>query len=344
MWSATASLAERFRWHLPVFAIRGARLYEHLCQEAADELERVGPLHDLLRPYMAEPPRWLLPLRLLAAVHGWVLRGDLPDLARHYPSAGGSRPPEGAWPLFRAACLERADELSQLLALPLQHNEVARAVPLACGFHLVASETGLPLRLLEVGASAGLLLRWDRYRERPWFQALYGAQPASQIRVEISERRGCDLHPIDPTNPDQALRLRSYVWADLPKHLSILEEALEICRQVPAVVDRASGEEWLEHQLATSHPGQVTVVFHSLIEASAGPEAMSRMQEIVQRAGDRATAEAPLAYLRFEAGVEGEPGSNQRQAMMRVTVIRWPGGGERLVATADVNGWYLRRL
>ncbi|HLH71576.1 MAG TPA: DUF2332 domain-containing protein [Candidatus Dormibacteraeota bacterium] len=341
MLPATATLAERFRWHLPAFAVRGARLYEHLCREAADELERVGPLHDLLSPYAAEPPRRFLPLRLLAAVHGWVLRGDLPDLAGHYPSAGGSRPPDGAWPLFRAACLERAEELARFLALPLQHNEVARAVPLACGFDFIAGETGLPLRLLEVGASAGLLLRWDHYRDRPWFQALYGSRPASEIRGEVGERRGCDLHPIDPTDPDQALRLCSYVWADLPGHLRMLEEALEICREVPATVERASGEEWLERQLATSHPGRATVVFHSLLEASAGPETMARIRGVVRRAGDRATAEAPLAYLRFEAGAEGE--STSSQAMMRVTVVLWPGGEERLLAMADVNGWYLRR-
>ena len=339
-----ASLAERFRWQEPVFAIRGARLYEHLCREAAGELERVGPLHDLLGPYAAEPPRRLLPLRLLAAVHGWVLRGELPDLARHYPSAGGGRPPEGAWPLFRAACLERADELHHFLALPLQHNEVARAVPLACGFHLVAEETGLPLRLLEVGASAGLLLRWDRYRDRPWFQALYGAQPAAATRVEVAERCGCDLHPIDPTDPDQALRLRAYVWADLPAHLRMLEEAIEVCREVPAAVEQASGEEWLERRLADPSPGRVTVVFHSLLAGSAGDETMARLEEVVRRAGDRATVEAPLAYLRFEAGAEPGPASNSRQAMMRVAITCWPGGEERLLAVADVNGWYLRRL
>jgi len=339
-----ASLAERFRWQQPIFAIRGARLYEHLCAEAAGELERVGPLHDLLGPYAAEPPRRLLPLRLLAAVHGWVLRGDLPDLARHYPSVGGRRPPDGAWPLFREACLERAEELDRLLALPLQHNEVARAVPLACGFHLVAEESGLPLRLLEVGASAGLLLRWDRYRERPWFRALYGPQPAAAVRVEIAERRGCDLHPLDPGDPEQALRLRSYVWADLPAHLRMLDDAIEICRQVPATVERASGEEWLERRLAATRPGQVTVVFHSLLEASAGAEVMARLREVVQRAGGRATSEAPLAYLRFEAGPGAGPPSNARQAMMRVAITCWPGEAERVLAVADVNGWYLRRL
>ncbi len=163
------SLADRFRYFVPSFTAGGAALYACLARQAADQLERPdpNPLRDVLAQWDGEPPRRLLPLRLLGAVHRWVLAGELPSLAPYYRSAGGSRGPEGAWPEFQAAVLERAAELPGLLAAPHQHNEPSRAAALATGFLLVARETGLPLRLLEVGTSAGLLLRWDHYR-RAW--------------------------------------------------------------------------------------------------------------------------------------------------------------------------------
>ncbi len=163
--SRRPTLAERFRYFVPVFTAGPAPLYAHLARSAAEQLEGPGPnpFRRVLMEWDEEPPRRFLPLRLLAVVHRWVLAGELPALAPYYRSAGGIRPPEGSWPKFHNAILERSVELPELLAPPLQHNEPSRAAALTTGFLQVAVETGLPLRLLEVGTSAGLLLRWDHY-------------------------------------------------------------------------------------------------------------------------------------------------------------------------------------
>ncbi len=50
------------------------------------------------------------------------------------------------------------------LSLPPQTNEVRRSALLLPGFIEIARKTGLPLRLLEIGASAGLNQVWDEYR------------------------------------------------------------------------------------------------------------------------------------------------------------------------------------
>src|SRR5204863_254585 len=68
------------------------------------------------------------------------------------------------WPAFRDTLEQQRDTLRGLVHRPCQTNEVGRAAALFGGFLLVARETGLPLRLLEIGASAGLNLRWDHYR------------------------------------------------------------------------------------------------------------------------------------------------------------------------------------
>src|SRR4029077_12761115 len=113
-----------------------------------------------------------------------VLTGRLPDLARHYPSTGGDGDPEAAWPAFRTALDLHRDEISALVARPCQTNEVGRSAALVGGFLEVAHRTGLPLRILEIGASAGLNLRWDRYR----YESSEGAwgDPGSHVRFTHS--------------------------------------------------------------------------------------------------------------------------------------------------------------
>jgi hypothetical protein len=102
--------------------------------------------------------------RLLAGVHRIVLSGNAPDLEKHYPSTGGDGDAEAAWPAVRELIASGRAELVDALAHPLQTNAPKRAKALVPGLCLVAEQTGLPLRLLELGASAGLNLRLDRFR------------------------------------------------------------------------------------------------------------------------------------------------------------------------------------
>ena len=331
MLRSTTSLTSRFRFLQPSLAAGPAPLYAHLAGRAADELEEGGRLCELLRPWEDEPDRLLFPLRLLAAVHRWVLAGDLPELARHYPSAGGDLPPEGSWRLFREAVLGRAADLPGELAGVNQHNEAARSAGLSLGFVEVARRTGLALRILEVGTSAGLLLRWDRYREQPWWDGLFQAAPPRDP-VRVAERRGCDLDPVDLTAREGVLRLRSFVCADLVQHLRMLDDAIEITRRIPAQINRGDGADWLD-QVAAPRRGMATVVFHSLMTAASSPASLAAMSEVIQRKAAEATVEAPLAHLRFEAGQRPEP-----DRLVEVRLTTWPGGEEHLLATADVNG------
>lgn len=103
----------------------------------------------VLHGHEDDPPDSMLALRLMGAVRRRVLEGEVPDME---------------WPTFRQALLDDAEALRSLLDRPVQTNEVGRCAALLPGFVAVAESTGLPLRLLEVGASAGLNLRWDRYR------------------------------------------------------------------------------------------------------------------------------------------------------------------------------------
>jgi hypothetical protein len=119
-------------------------------------------LHEVLRGHEDDPGPSALALRLMGAVHRIVLRGDSPELAGQYPSAGGE--PRNPWPAFLDTVRVYADALRRLVDDPVQTNEPARCAGLLGGFLEIARRAGPPLRLLEVGASAGLNLRFDSYR------------------------------------------------------------------------------------------------------------------------------------------------------------------------------------
>src|SRR5688572_24460621 len=161
---ARAGVADRMRWQAQWCARLGSPLYADLLEHAAAEVERGGPAWTLLEPGAAQPS--LLPgaqaLRLMGAVHRLVLEGRAPGLARFYPSTGGTVGP-GVRAAFSDVLAEQQPALRDLVERPVQTNEVGRSAALLGGFLTVAAQTRLPLRLLEVGASAGLNLRWDSY-------------------------------------------------------------------------------------------------------------------------------------------------------------------------------------
>jgi hypothetical protein len=230
--------------------------------------------------------------------------GAAPDLARHYPSADGT--PGDVWNVFRAVLEEHRDELRELIARPVQTNEVGRSASLLGGFLTVAQETHLQLRLLEIGASAGLNLRWDRYRyeSNGWswgaltspvrFTDVFREATPEAVDCEIAERAGCDLAPVDPTTEEGRLTLLSYVWPDQVDRLGRLREALEVARTVPATVERADAATWPEERLPDPPSGAATVVFHSIVFFYLDDAARARVRRLLEGAGAGATAGARL--------------------------------------------------
>lgn len=342
---ARALVATRLREQAIGCDLGNSPLYEHLLNRSAEDVEAGGPVWAVLRGRADDPAGSALSLRFMAAVHRLVLEGGAPKLAALYPSVGGTGDPEGAWPAFRSTMEIEGDALSRLIELPCQTNEVGRSAALLGGFLLVARETGLPLRLLELGACAGLNLRWDHYRYEGAGAAWGDAQspvrlldmfespvPPLDGHPVVIERRGCDLSPLDPGNELDRLRLRSSIWADQVDRFRTLDGALEVAGRVPAEVDRGSAPDWLEEQLTHPSTGTATVVFHSVLLQYLSDRERDRLIGTLQAKGQSADSRSPLAWLRME------PKDWRRREPHRVRLTTWPGGEERVLARSGAHG------
>ena len=120
------------------------------------------------------------------------------------------------------------------------------------------------IRLLELGASAGLNLRADRFAYQvggvilgdptspvrlvePWVGVPF--RDPGRVRVRVMQRAGCDRDPVDPTTVEGRLTLASYVWADQVTRMARLRAALRVAALVPARVERAGAADRLVFEL-----------------------------------------------------------------------------------------------
>jgi hypothetical protein len=162
-------------------------------------------------------------LRWLGALHDLAL--DNPDgaLAAAYPAVGRPGEADRAWPLVLETMDENAARIADFMLHEPQTNEVRRSAVLLPGFLTIAAETGLPLRILELGASAGLNQLWDQRRYRlgelgEWGPPAArvtldiewrGGPPPLAAKVRVVERAACDRKPVDLAHPVQRRRLKA---------------------------------------------------------------------------------------------------------------------------------------
>lgn len=344
---ARAHVVERIEFQARSCGWIGSPLYERLLRAAATDAVAGGPVWRVLEPYAGDPPGSAMVLRFMAAVHRIVLRGRAPGLAAFYPSAGG-RAAEGAEEAFLATVAEHEEALRADTVQPLQTNEPGRAGALVGGFLTVAARFGLPLRVLEVGASAGLNLRWDRFlyeaRGATWGHPVSPVRlcdfnsdspPPFDVHAAVAERRGCDPSPIDATTDDGATLLLSFVWPDQLTRIRLLRGAIEVARRVPATVDEEAASSWLR-RFAQPRDGLATVVFHSIVHQYLGDEEAAAVTDALDEAARAASATAPFAYLTME------PGDDEKVVEVRLTT--WPGGDEELLAHSGYHGTAVRWL
>jgi hypothetical protein len=278
------------------FLRAGSSVNRELARHALDDPlagEAVGP----------DPP-WEAPLAFFAALHYLALSGEAPRVAAAY------RGDEPIWPAARHALEEHFDFVRRFVReRPVQTNEVGRCWALLPLFLLAAWRASAPVvDVIELGASAGLNLYWDRYHyvypglewgpEAPVVLAgdWRGPFPAEALDAHVSVRRrvGIDRSPIDVTTDEGALLLQSFLWADQPERLERQRSAIEVMRRDPPRLVRANYLDALPSVLAEADPEVLTIVFSSASMQYVSDEEFARVDVAI------ADATTPVAWATME--------------------------------------------
>lgn len=315
--------------------------------QAAEDLASGGPTTALMAPWaeasVAKHFEDATALRLAAALRELALSGEDAELAQAYRSLDPAR----VWPVARRAMEDHRHRLARFMGHEPQTNEVRRSIALLGGFLEMAKLTGLPLRCFELAASAGLNLSWDRYRydlggsawgdpaarvrmDTDWS----GPLPALEASVEVVERAGCDRRPTDLSDSVQRRRLEAYIWPDQTERLARIEAAIEEALARDVAVAAADAVDWTRARVAPK-PGAATVVYHSVFWNYMPKPSQAALRAVIEAAGERATAEAPFAWLSMEPDAENV-------AEMEVRLRLWPGGEDRLLATCHPHAAWVR--
>jgi hypothetical protein len=194
---------------------------------------------------------------------------------------------------LRALVRRNEAELARvMLARRTQTNEPARCATLLPALARMPE----PLALIEVGASAGLTLLFDRYSYDYGGRRIAGSDPdAPTLRCAvrgpvplparlpaIAWRAGLDLNPLDVTRDDDVRWLSCLVWPGESDREERLAAAIASARRDPPPVYPGDLLTDLPALAARAPAGATLVIFHSAVLAYVAAEARERFARTVR--------------------------------------------------------------
>ena len=323
----------------------GSPFTAQLLDRCADDIEQSGPVARLVGGWPTNPRADALSLRVAGALHAAALTERDAALAAAYPARNPGWRMEEIWPLAHAFLQREAEWVAQFLKSAPQTNETRRSIALLAGFLALAKQWSGPMDMLEIGASAGLNLNWDKftYRTDTWSwgdpgpvlidTAWTGPAPPTDVRPLVRQRAACDLNPLDIRDPDARLRLRSYIWPDQSDRLARFGGAVGLALDSNVRVERADAAEWLKDKLASRAADGSTVVYHSIFLQYPPREVRNAIIAAIKEAGASATSDAPLAWVRVEPEALTDRIAGSVRCVIDLTV--WPGGERRILGYTD---------
>src|SRR5690606_32953354 len=113
------------------------------------------------------------------------------------------------WPGVRALFAREQEWVRDFIRSAPQTNETRRSIALLACFLAFARDWAGPIDMIELGASAGLNMHWDKFAYRPngWSWGgdsdvivdtdWSGPSPPLDVAPCIRNRAACDLNPLD---------------------------------------------------------------------------------------------------------------------------------------------------
>jgi hypothetical protein len=244
---------------------------------------------------------------------------------------------------LRDLAIRSPDALTQVIRTHrTQTNEPAR-----CAVFLPAlAQLPEPLALIEVGASAGLTLLFDRYSYDYAGHRLTGADPgAPTLRCRpsgpvplparipaITWRAGLDLNPLDVTSEDDVRWLSCLVWPGESDRRQRLAQAVAAARRDPPPVYRGDLLTDLPALAAQAPPDSTLVVYDSSVLYQVDPALRDQFTAAVRALGATWLSSEEPGVL---------PGIDHHDPDELLSVLARDG---QPIAFADSHGAWLRWL
>lgn len=362
-----AALEQQSRW----CANLGSPFTAALLVAAGDWLQREPQALATLAAASPDPLAGAVALRLAGALHGLALLGREP-WASLWPRADRDpKPPAHAE--LRQACARAwtltPAHLASYLATSPQTNEVMRSAALWPGWLRVQQRTGAQaLRVMEIGASAGLNLFADRYAHQHrledgsvWCSGHAGSTvrltaqwrgpvpslSSAELALRVGSRAACDLAPVALHTPTARERLLSYVWPDQFERLERTRQALQtvagLLAEGEAAVQADAALPFLQTQLARpTAAGECTLIQHSVVWQYLPAAEQDAVQRLIEQHGQAASVHHPLAWLRMEPAADAGVRLPDGGVELRCRV--WPGAQDERLAVAHPHGAWVRWL
>lgn len=286
-----------------------------------------GVLLDRVRGWQGKPLADALPLRLTGGIHALHLAGKAPALAAIY----AGQPADDA-AVIAEVIAEHEAALLPWLDGPPQTNEAGRSANFIAAMLWLAQQ-GCPagFACLEIGSSAGINLMLDRYAydlggvkvgPQDAVMALaprWKGPPPPAHPIEIVSARGCDVAPVDLTDPAEALRLKAYIWPEHTVRFERMDAAIRAALAKKPDIVRMNAADFVEAELARPHEaGTTRVLMHSIVWQYVPQDQQARITAAMEAAGAAASPSSPLAWIAVEA--------DRSVHRHKLTVRYWPGG------------------
>ena len=234
----------------------------------------------------------------------------------------------------------------------MQTNAPGRGVAVRLAMHEVTRRVTGPVTFLEIGPSAGIQLRFDRWAVRTAGRRFGPADAPLTLRAQwradhpppdlghippVRDRLGVDLHPVDATDPEQRLWLQALVWPEHRDRFAGLATALDAVAADPPSILRGDAIELLPRldaeRLADDIP---MVVFHAMVR-------------IHVPAGRRAAFDAAIAALGrrrrvLHVSLEIPPRDSPYDRSAPLLALRDSQGPDRDLALAEGHGRWIQPL
>jgi hypothetical protein len=289
-----------------------------------------------------------MPLRVAGGLHWLHLSGEDRRLE---PVYAGLLTDQGAIDAIVADMAVKYDaRLMPWLDSPPQTNEAGRSASVMAALLWLSGKLGPKFELNEIGASAGINTMMGRYRydlggtdvgpslSRMRIAPQWRGTPPPKNPVEIVAARGCDQAPVDLTDPDQALRLKAYVWAEASERMARLDTAFEMAGRAAPELVRMDAVDFVREMLARpQEDGAARVLFHTVMWQYLTEAAQEAITAMMEAAGAEASSDRPIAWIDLE--------TNRETFAHELRARYWPGGEQAVhLANAHPHGAWVEWL